>query len=63
MCRHVGYAILDIAYGIDNEKRDYLVQLAEEVMAMFAMASEPGRFLVDVIPARESTLVMLRDPV
>lgn len=58
--RHVGYNILDVAYGIDNDKKDYLLELAEEVMHMFGLSCEPGQFFVDEIPFCESALLFIK---
>lgn len=47
--------ILKIAYGytIEAYKRDHLVHIANLAMEHFSIAGAPGRWLVDMIPARK----------
>jgi hypothetical protein len=58
--RHIrteaGAIILRIAYGyaIEAHKEDPLVKIADEVLLQFSLASVPGAWLVDVLPARMS---------
>lgn len=51
--RHVGSTIIDVVYGIDSERKDYFISLADEAVRLFGQAAVPGAFLVDLIPARE----------
>lgn len=42
-------------YNVDPEGPDYMLALADEaVKKIFSEASEPGKWLVDIIPARTS---------
>ena len=38
---------------MDHEKTDPLVNLADNALAEFSIAAEPGRWMVDVMPFRE----------
>lgn len=39
-------------YGITEPKKQHeLINLIEEVMELFGQGAEPGKFLVDIIPA------------
>ena len=50
--RAIGAVILKIAYGytIDQTRLDPLVDLAENAMARFSLATQPGKWIVDIIP-------------
>lgn len=50
-----GSFALRITYGYNVEpyKKDHLVELAELVLAQFGEAITPGKFLVDLLPARK----------
>ena len=51
--RSTGALLLRVAYGYDvgsHEKEDPLVKIAEVAQHGFNHASEPGAFLVDVLP-------------
>jgi hypothetical protein len=51
---------LMIAYGYPvNDKNDPYVALVEASVNGFSESLEPGAFLVDVIPARESLFLLL----
>lgn len=39
---------------MNGDQNNYMVSVAEELMNIFSLVLTPGRFLVDVIPARES---------
>ncbi|KAJ0421554.1 putative cytochrome P450 oxidoreductase OrdA-like protein [Aspergillus carlsbadensis] len=47
-----GAVILKIAYGysIDYQKKDPLVDIAEEAVEQFSLAVQPGAWLVDLLP-------------
>ncbi|KAJ6579966.1 cytochrome P450 [Mycena vulgaris] len=50
--RLAGALVLDVTYGIDVRRSDYpYIKLAQEAIEGLTIASLPGRFLVDVIPA------------
>jgi hypothetical protein len=51
-----GAVILRISYGyvIESHKKDPFVQLADEALVQFSLASVPGNWLVDILPARMS---------
>jgi hypothetical protein len=50
--REAGSVILKITYGYTTEahRRDPLVDLAQHCMHIFADATTPGKWIVDVIP-------------
>ena len=50
-----GAIILKIVYGysIEPNKKDPLIALAEEAQTQFAEAAKPGRWMVDILPARK----------
>lgn len=54
-CSAVGSFALRITYGynVEPHKKDYLVELAELVLGQFGEAVTPGKFLVDLLPARK----------
>jgi hypothetical protein len=53
--RAVGATVLRITYGYEaQESKDPLVQLADQATEQFSLATAPGGFLVDLIPACES---------
>lgn len=52
--RYVGSTIIDIVYGMDGEKNDYMVSVAEELMSIITVVLSPGKFLVDLLPLRAS---------
>jgi hypothetical protein len=54
--KEAGAVILRITYGYtpNAQGRDPLVDLAGKTMEGFAEASVPGKWIVDVIPLRES---------
>lgn len=56
VCSNSGAIILKILYGYTTKKngRDPLVDLANEAMAQFSLATQPGLWMVDIIPARKS---------
>lgn len=56
-----GAIILKVAYGytIKPHGPDPLIDLAEMTMTQFSLAATPGKWLVDVIPARELLIVLL----
>jgi hypothetical protein len=56
MRREAGSVILKIAYGYTPEahRRDPLVDLAQHCMHIFADATTPGKWIVDVIPFCET---------
>lgn len=53
--REAGSVILKIIYDYKTEahKRDPLVDLADETTNIFADASVPGKWIVDVLPFRK----------
>lgn len=50
--RHIGYSIIDTVYGINNDHKDHILAMENEIMGYFAEADSPGRYLVDAVPAR-----------
>ena len=46
--------LLTHGYTIKPEGTDYLIQLADDLMTEFALATTPGLWLVDTIPMCES---------
>ena len=50
-----GVLVLSISHGyqIEHEKLDPLVELGESALLEFAMAAQPGAWLVDVVPFRK----------
>ena len=52
--RNAGAIILKIAYGytIEPHGTDPLVDLADRAVSQFSAASQPGIWLVDIIPFR-----------
>ncbi|KAG6840373.1 hypothetical protein H0H93_004671 [Arthromyces matolae] len=52
--RHTaGAIILRISHGYEvNEENDPLVALADKATVQFSLSTEPGAFLVDVVPIR-----------
>ena len=53
--RNAGAIILKIAYGytIEPHGTDPLVDLADRAVSQFSAASQPGIWLVDIIPFRK----------
>lgn len=51
-----GAVILKVTYGynVDPRGKDYLVDAAGKVMDEFSDAATPGRWMVDILPFRES---------
>jgi len=51
--KNTGAIILKIAYGytIEPHKEDPLIGLIEEALLQFSLATVPGAWLVDIIPA------------
>lgn len=52
-CSFPGAIILKIAFGYNIEPKghDYLVDFANEANTIFSDSGQPGRWLVDIIPA------------
>lgn len=50
----MGSTIVDVVFGIERRK-EYLIEIATEVVSMFAEAAVPGAFIVDTFPARTSS--------
>jgi tRNA G10 N-methylase Trm11 len=51
---HVGAIMMEIAYGIKvQEKDDPWIKLCEEVVEIFSRVTQPGAFLVNMIPFGE----------
>ncbi len=49
--RTAGAIILRISHGYDVKwQNDPFVQLAEEALDIFSISTQPGRFLVDILP-------------
>lgn len=42
-----------MVYGIESDKNEYFIHVADEALVLFGQAVVPGTFLVDLIPARE----------
>ena len=53
LTRNVGSTIIDMVYGIDSDRNEYFIHIADEAMDLFGLAVVPGTYLVDLIPARE----------
>ena len=55
--RNAGAIILKIAYGYTIEPKglDPLVDIADKALAQFSTASQPGIWLVDIVPLRQLT--------
>lgn len=53
LCSFPGAIILKIAFGYNIEPKghDYLVDFANEANTIFSDSGQPGRWLVDIIPA------------
>lgn len=51
-----GAVILRMAYGyvIEAHQEDPLIKVADEALLQFSLASVPGAWLVDILPARMS---------
>lgn len=62
--REAGSVILKITYGYTTEahRRDPLVDLAREAVHVFADATTPGKWLVDVLPFRANTSIPFECP-
>lgn len=58
--RYSGAIILKITYGytIDPIGTDHLVALVDEVDSIFSESAQPGRWLVDTIPACEMLITV-----
>jgi hypothetical protein len=53
-----GAEIIDIAYGIDVKPRDDpYIKTAEHALESVSAATNPGSYLVDVIPIRQPYLI------
>lgn len=56
--KEAGAIILNISYGynVEPEEADPLVDLADEALAQFSTAAQPGRWMVDILPFRGCSL-------
>jgi len=55
LSRAIGSVSLRISYGYEvQESNDPLVDLVDRATDQFSIATTPGKFLVDLIPAREA---------
>jgi hypothetical protein len=46
----LGESLINFIYGIELQRPDPLVKIADETMALIKVATLPGRFLVDQLP-------------
>lgn len=62
--RWAGAIILSISYGynIKRDGEDPLISIIEGVVLQFSTASQPGAWLVDIIPFREPVFMVKESP-
>lgn len=50
--RMIGQGIMRTTYGLEKEEKNtYLIHLGDRMMKAFTEATQPGRFLVNILPA------------
>lgn len=52
--------IIDVVYGMEGDKNQDMLTIAEELLTILGLVLIPGSYLVESLPAREFFLVVRR---